>query len=80
MAHILTWGQRVLSSDHKPLNAIFTLKYDAVVPELKAKVHAEVAKDLDKAENEGRPNVTVVRIPWLSHPLQPAQGRRNGCN
>ena len=55
-----TAHQRVLSSDHKPLNAIFTLKYDAVVPELKAKVHAEVAKDLDKAENEGRPNVTVV--------------------
>lgn len=55
-----TAHQRVLSSDHKPLNAVFTLKYDAVVPELKAKVHAEVAKQLDKAENEGRPNVTVV--------------------
>jgi inositol polyphosphate 5-phosphatase INPP5B/F len=55
-----TAHQRVLSSDHKPLSAIFTLKYDAVVPELKAKVHAEVAKELDKAENEGRPNVTVV--------------------
>ena len=52
--------QRVLSSDHKPLNAVFLLKYDAVVPDLKAKVHAEVAKNLDKAENEGRPNVTVV--------------------
>ncbi|KAK3053900.1 hypothetical protein LTR09_005180 [Extremus antarcticus] len=55
-----TAHQRVLSSDHKPLNAVFTLKYDAVVPELKAKVHAEVAKELDKVENEGRPNVTVV--------------------
>ena len=52
--------QRVLSSDHKPLDATFMLKYEAVVPDLKAKVHAEVAKDLDKAENEGRPNVTVV--------------------
>ena len=55
-----TAHQRVLSSDHKPLNAVFMLKYDAVVPELKAKVQAEVAKGLDKAENEGRPNVTVV--------------------
>lgn len=52
--------QRVLSSDHKPLNAIFTIDYDAVVPELKAKVHSEVARDLDKAENENRPHVTVV--------------------
>jgi hypothetical protein len=31
-----------------------------VVPELKAKVHAEVAKELDRAENEGRPTVTVI--------------------
>ena len=50
--------QRVLSSDHKPLDAVFTLKYDAVDPELKAKVHQEVARELDKAENEGRPSVT----------------------
>lgn len=55
-----TAHQRILSSDHKPLNAVFKLKYDAVVPELKAKIHAEVAKELDKVENEGRPNVTVV--------------------
>lgn len=53
-----TAHQRVLSSDHKPLDAVFTLKYDAVVPELKSKVHAEVARQLDKAENEGRPDVT----------------------
>nr|POE78447.1 isoform 6 of synaptojanin-1 [Quercus suber] len=52
--------QRVLSSDHKPLDAVFMLKYDAVVPEKKAKIYAEVAKELDKAENEGRPDVTVV--------------------
>ena len=52
--------QRVLSSDHKPLDAIFAFTYDAVVPELKAKIHAEVAKELDRAENEGRPTVTVI--------------------
>lgn len=52
--------QRVLSSDHKPLDAVFTLTYDSVIPELKAKVHQDVARQLDKAENEGRPSVTLV--------------------
>ena len=52
--------QRVLSSDHKPLEAIFTLTYNAVAPDLKKKLHQEVARELDKAENEGRPSVTVV--------------------
>ncbi|KAI4746023.1 DNase I-like protein [Aureobasidium sp. EXF-12298] len=52
--------QRVLSSDHKPLDAVFSFKYDAVVPELKSKIHQEVARELDRAENEGRPNVTVI--------------------
>ncbi|KAM0327570.1 hypothetical protein ACHAQA_005861 [Verticillium albo-atrum] len=57
---IYTSHQRITSSDHKPIISIFTLNYDAVVPELKAKVHAEVAKELDRAENEGRPLITVV--------------------
>lgn len=52
--------QRVLSADHKPLNAVFKLKFDAAVPELKAKVQQEVARELDRAENEGRPVLTVV--------------------
>lgn len=52
--------QRITSSDHKPITSIFTLDYDAVVPELKAKVHSEVARELDRAENEGRPGITVV--------------------
>ncbi|KAF1809266.1 DNase I-like protein [Eremomyces bilateralis CBS 781.70] len=55
--------QRVLSSDHKPLEAIFLIKYDSVIPELKAKVHQEVARELDRAENEGRPTVTVLTDP-----------------
>ena len=55
-----TSHQRVLSSDHKPLEAGFFLIYEAVDPELKAKVHQEVVRDLDKAENEGRPAITVV--------------------
>ncbi|KAI0428679.1 type II inositol-1,4,5-trisphosphate 5-phosphatase [Xylaria sp. FL1042] len=57
---LYTSHQRIMSSDHKPLVGIFTLTYDAVVPELKAKVHAEVARDLDRVENEGRPGITIV--------------------
>ncbi|KAF6801206.1 type II inositol-1,4,5-trisphosphate 5-phosphatase [Colletotrichum sojae] len=57
---IYTSHQRIISSDHKPIISVFTLDYDAVVPDLKAKVHAEVAKELDRAENEGRPLITVV--------------------
>ncbi|KAL2754916.1 hypothetical protein ACRALDRAFT_1064677 [Sodiomyces alcalophilus JCM 7366] len=57
---IYTSHQRITSSDHKPILSIFTLDYHAAVPELKAKIHAEVAKELDRAENEGRPLITVV--------------------
>lgn len=52
--------QGVLTSDHKPLEAVFTLDYEPVVTELKAKVHQEVVRELDKAENESRPDLTVV--------------------
>jgi inositol polyphosphate 5-phosphatase INPP5B/F len=52
--------QRVLSSDHKPLAAIFTLTYQGVIPAKKSKIHSEVARELDRRENEGRPNVTIV--------------------
>ncbi|TVY19438.1 Type I inositol polyphosphate 5-phosphatase 8 [Lachnellula arida] len=58
-----TSHQRVLSSDHKPLDAVFFLEYDAVVPELKSKIQQEVARELDRAENEGRPGITVVVDP-----------------
>ncbi|KAK3370452.1 Endonuclease/exonuclease/phosphatase [Podospora didyma] len=57
---IYTSHQRITSSDHKPISSIFTLDYDAVVPELKAKIHAEVARELDRVENEGRPVITIV--------------------
>ncbi|KAF2106751.1 Endonuclease/exonuclease/phosphatase [Lophiotrema nucula] len=55
-----TSHMRVLSSDHKPLGAVFSLKFDAVIPELKAAIHKEVARELDRQENEGRPSITVV--------------------
>lgn len=57
---IYTSHQRIISSDHKPVVGLFTLDYDAVVPELKARVHAEVARELDRAENESRPGITIV--------------------
>jgi hypothetical protein len=52
--------QRVTSSDHKPVISTFTLNYDAVDPEKKAQIHAEIAFELDRAENEGRPGVTLI--------------------
>ena len=57
---IYTAHQRITSSDHKPVVSVFTIDYDSVVPELKAQVHAEVARELDRAENEGRPDITIV--------------------
>lgn len=57
-----TAHQRVLTSDHKPLDAVFSLKYDTVVPELKTKIHQEVARELDRAENDTRPSVTGMRL------------------
>lgn len=55
-----TSHQRITSSDHKPVVAIFTVDIDAVVPELKAEIHGEVARELDRAENEGRPSITIA--------------------
>ncbi|KAL3449806.1 Endonuclease/exonuclease/phosphatase [Aspergillus insuetus] len=52
--------QGVLSSDHKPLVAGFTVELERVDPKLKAQVHQEVVRELDKAENESRPGLTVV--------------------
>lgn len=57
---IYTSHQRITSSDHKPVVAVFTLDFDAVVPELKAEIYAQVARELDRAENEGRPTITVA--------------------
>ncbi|CEJ92912.1 hypothetical protein VHEMI08539 [[Torrubiella] hemipterigena] len=52
--------QRITSSDHKPIVSFFTLDYDCVIPELKTQVYAEVARELDRAENERRPVITIV--------------------
>ncbi|TKA22660.1 hypothetical protein B0A50_07669 [Salinomyces thailandicus] len=58
-----TAHQRILSSDHKPLTAVFTFTYPAVVPTLKSQVHAAVVRELDQAENASRPSITVVIDP-----------------
>lgn len=50
----------VTSSDHKPVASLFEISFPAVVSKLKATVHAEVAREVDKIENERRPVVTVV--------------------
>ena len=62
--------QRVLSSDHKPLDAVFQIEYDAVDIDLRTKVQQEIARELDKAENDGRPAVTIV--------FDPQQGEQAG--
>ena len=52
--------QRVLSSDHKPMDAIFSMRYHAVDAEMRTKIHQAVAKEIDRQENEGRPSVTAI--------------------
>lgn len=52
--------QEISSSDHKPVVADFAMSIDAVVPELKLQVQQEIARELDKAENEARPTLTVI--------------------
>ncbi|KAL6233863.1 hypothetical protein BDW75DRAFT_214123 [Aspergillus navahoensis] len=63
-----TSHQGVLSSDHKPLVAGFTLELDCVEPKLKAQVHQEVVRELDKVENESRPSLTVVADNHIREP------------
>ncbi|WEW56427.1 phosphatase [Emydomyces testavorans] len=72
-----TSHQNIVSSDHKPLHADFILTYDAVIQELKARVHQEVARELDKAENEARPDITLV-VDELAERSEDAKPAANG--
>ncbi|KAF4975177.1 hypothetical protein F66182_17581, partial [Fusarium sp. NRRL 66182] len=65
-----TSHQGVMSSDHKPLDAAFVVTYDAVIPDLRRRVYQEVAKELDRAENEARPEVTVVVDPHMEEDVE----------
>ncbi|OOF92732.1 hypothetical protein ASPCADRAFT_209989 [Aspergillus carbonarius ITEM 5010] len=69
--------QGIMSSDHKPLAAAFTLTFDSVDPQMKAKVHQEVVRELDKVENESRPGLTVVVD---NHGSQPTSEDPNAVN
>lgn len=60
--------QDIVSSDHKPIIADFVLSINSVDPELKNTIAREVARELDKAENESRPAITVVIDPVLPDP------------
>ena len=55
-----TSHQAVRASDHKPVTAVFSLTFPAVNDELKKEVYAEVAKEVDRIENERRPVITVI--------------------
>ncbi|KAI5819920.1 Endonuclease/exonuclease/phosphatase [Pyronema omphalodes] len=55
-----TSHQLVTSSDHKPVSATFSLTFPASVPDLRTKIHSEIAREVDKLENERRPVVTVI--------------------
>ena len=51
---------------HHGRDMAFVAEANAAVPELKTQVYQEVARELDRAENEGRPNVTVIVEPQSS--------------
>ena len=55
-----TSHQFIRSSDHKPVSAVFSLTFPTVNEQLKSEVYAEVAKEVDRIENERRPVVTVI--------------------
>jgi inositol polyphosphate 5-phosphatase INPP5B/F len=68
--NLYTSHQTVTASDHKPVTAIFTLTYPSVIPEKKSQIQQQVAKEMDKFENERRPVVTVVIEPENMHSTQ----------
>lgn len=58
--HYYTSYQKILSSDHKPLDALFELTCSVIDYKKKADVTSEVAKELDRDENEARPTLTLI--------------------
>ena len=55
--------QKITSSDHKPLSALFTVCYSVEDQKRKSNIYWKVARMLDITENEGRPRVTIVSNP-----------------
>lgn len=58
--HFYTSHQSISSSDHKPVSALFTLKFPGVIAEVRTAIQQQITKDLDKIENERRPIVTMI--------------------
>ncbi|KAH0610122.1 uncharacterized protein H6S33_012668 [Morchella sextelata] len=56
-------SQNISSSDHKPVVSLFELTFPSVISDLRTKTHADVAREVDKVENERRPIVTVIVDP-----------------
>ena len=63
-----TSHQRVLSSDHKPITALYDVDYFSYDPESRARIRHQIAREFDQAENEGRPVVTIVQSRSLDSP------------
>ena len=55
-----TSHQGITSSDHKPVEAVFSVTYNAISADRRAQIYREESRRLDKMENEFRPTVTVV--------------------
>lgn len=63
-----TSHQRVLSSDHKPITALYDIDYFSYDPESRARIRRQIAREFDQAENEGRPVITIVQSRSLDSP------------
>jgi len=49
----------LLSSDHRPVSALFLIKVKSIIPERRAQVYQELLKQLDTMENETMPDVQI---------------------
>eukprot|EP00727_Mastigamoeba_balamuthi_P006660 m51a1_g2614 putative type ii inositol -trisphosphate 5-phosphatase-like (1072) ;mRNA; r:512229-517451 len=49
----------ILSSDHRPVSAIFLIKVKSIIPEARSKVYQELLKQLDMMENECMPDAHI---------------------
>jgi len=46
-------------SDHKPISAYFDVTLQVIIPPKFQEIHATVLRELDRLENDSRPNVTI---------------------
>lgn len=53
--------QELKASDHKPVSALFTSKFNIVDKKMRRKVYEDINKQLDKLENDYLPQVSIDR-------------------